>query len=139
MTDSKVIESIIFRTLNNLASGVNASNSLDILAKFWGILSKWYIVCESVLASPNGIDSDFPLVDWEIEIDGDVFIIDGVEYAKEQALETPDYENCMYAVNGMAMRISELKVAIELEDKQQVANILYSLKDVVSSLKNECP
>ncbi|OMJ67519.1 hypothetical protein SteCoe_35298 [Stentor coeruleus] len=139
LTDSKVVESIIFRTLDSLASGVYISKSFEYLSKFWGILSRWYTVCgETFSNKPDGIDEEFPIVDWVFSFNNGIFNIDEIDYPQKNVLENREYENCMYAVDGLAKRISEVKSAIELEDRQNVADILYSFKDFKETLKSSC-
>lgn len=142
LSESKAFESIIFRTLNSLTSGKNISSFFQILSNYWGFLSSFYTICEGVLTPPEEKEKmkfDFPVVDWKLELIDEVFYINDIDYAQSEILENPDYENCMYAVDGLAMRIYEIKLAIESDEKERVANILYSFKDIKDALKNECP
>jgi hypothetical protein len=65
--------------------------------------------------------------------------INGIHYTPEDVLDKSDSENCMFALYGLTNLLSELKTAIESEDNQMVANIVYSFKGIKDDLKRTCP
>lgn len=139
LNDAEVLKSLIFNAVQNLADGENVYESLDDLKNFWSLFPQWFHVCKGVLDAPEEVNSPFPEINFDIMIAEEGIYINGIHFTPEDVLDKDSTENCMYALYSLTKLLSDLKTAIESEDYQMVANIVYSFKGIKDDLKRTCP
>lgn len=138
LAEAVVLESILFKTALDLSTGVRIPEAVEELKTFWGLLPEWFDTCKGIIKAPEGIEGEFPVLDVDIQVTEEGIIIDGQLYTPEEILENTDYDNCLYALEGIIQKLANLKTAIESKDHQKVANLIHYFKGLKQTLLNNC-